>query len=214
MKFKIFAILTGVSILFSVPASAAVLIGFYDFDDGSVSETHDVNAANFSSTIVKSTDSRTAGGSNDTSYGDSSITAGSGNDGFIRITSTAVITLIYSALATDPVQLETLYFDATHTSGSGSHTLSYSVNGGAPVSLTGFTTTLTTASDTATRSYDDFSRSLSNVILNPGQYLTITFSSGSMRLDNVAITGGVVPEPSRVLLSILACILFLRRRRH
>lgn len=207
---------------FSVPASAAVLIGFYDFDAGTADETHDVNAAGFSATIIKGTaDSRTAGGSDDALYGDSStltVPNVTNGDGYLRLTNKLTMTVTYGGAST--VQLSNLYFDATYTTNTTGLTVGYKINGGTLVSLTpvpfaadATETGISTGSDTQTRPYVDFSRSLSGITLNTGDTIAFEFSSSSMRLDNIALEGTVVPEPTSALLSLLGSACLLRRRR-
>lgn len=204
----------------TLPASAAVLIGFYDFDDGTGNENHDINSTGFSATIVKGTDSRTAGGSDDTFYGDSTtftVPGVAGGDGYLRVVSTLTMTVTYTG--SSPVQLGALYFDATYTTATSGLAVGYRINGGSLVPLTPNpfpadtnSTGITTGSDTATRAYNDFSRSLSGVTLNNGNTITFEFSSGSMRLDNIALEGTVIPEPSALLVSINGAGLALFRR--
>lgn len=204
------------------PASGAVLIAFHDFDAGTADETHDAAAAGFSATVAKgAADSRDAGGSDDSLYGDSTtLTAPTvtNGDGYLRVTTKMTMTVTYTGLS--PVQLSTLYFDATYTTNTTGLTVGYKINGGSLVSLNpapfaadATATGITTGSDTQTRPYVDFSRSLSGVTLNTGDTIAFEFSSSSMRLDNIALEGTVVPEPTSALLSLLGASFLLRRRR-
>jgi len=207
---------------FSVPASAAVLIGFYDFDASTADENHDVAAAGFSATVAKgAADSRDAGGSDDSLYGDSTtLTAPTvtNGDGYLRVTNKMTMTVTYTGLS--PVQLSSLYFDATYTTNTNGLTVGYKINGGTLISLTpapfaadATATGITTGSDTQTRPYVDFSRSLSGVTLNTGDTIAFEFSSSSMRMDNIALEGTVIPEPSVIFSLIPAAGLVLLRRR-
>jgi len=204
------------------PASGAVLIAFHDFDAGTADETHDTAAAGFSATVAKgAADSRDAGGSDDSLYGDSTtLTAPTvtNGDGYLRVTNKMTMTVTYTGLS--PVQLSTLYFDATYTTNTTGLTVGYKINGGSLVSLTPppfaadpTTSGISTGSDTQTRPYVDFSHSLSGVTLNTGDTIAFEFSSSSMRLDNIALEGSVVPEPTTALIALLGTPAFLRRRR-
>lgn len=200
------------------PASAAVLVGFYDFDAGTLaSETQDAAASGFTATVTKNTESRTAGGSDDAFYGNSALASATG-DGFLRVLAGSfTLTTTYSAGATSPYLLTSLFFDATQTTGTGDLSISYSLNGGPSVLLTPSPISLgsSTASDTETRPYGDYGADFSGVTLNPGNSLVLTFTvtNGSARMDNIALTGDVVPEPSSAFLAALGLVPFLRRRR-
>jgi hypothetical protein len=204
------------------PASGAILIAFHDFDAGTADETHDTAAAGFSATVAKGeADSRNAGGSDDSLYGNSlTLTAPTvtNGDGYLRLTNKMTMTVTYTGIS--PVQLSALYFDATYTTATTGLTVGYKINGGSLVSLNpapfaadSNASGITTGSDTQTRPYDDFSRALSGVTLNTGDTIAFEFSSNSMRLDNIALEGSVIPEPSVVLSSLPAAALVLLRRR-
>lgn len=205
-------------ITMTAAAQAAVLFGFYDFDSTQAAEGHDVAATGFTATMTKNTDARTQGGSDDEFYGNSSLTlpAVTGGDGFIRmIGGSFTITTAYTGVSA--YSLESLYFDATTTTMTGNLTVSYTINGGASVSLTPTALAMvnTTASDTVTQPYGDFGLAFSGASLNPGDTLTFTFNvtNGSARLDNFALTGSIVPEPATALLLPAIGLLSLRRQR-
>ena len=205
------------ALLLVSPASAAVLIGFHDFESSSDDETEDVAASGFSATVDKNTDSRTGGGSDDAFYGDSALGSATG-DGLLRVVlGSYTITTLYSASATSSYQLASLFFDATTTTGSGDLSVSYSINAGASIPLTASPITLTgsTASDTVSQPYGDYGVDFAGAILNPGDslVLTVTITDGTARMDNIALTGDLVPEPSVALLAALGAIPFFRRRR-
>lgn len=174
------------AILLSSPgAFAAVLAGFYNFTNGAENESHDVAAPNFSATVSKGTDSRDTGGSDDSFYGDGNLTVPvvTGGDGVLRIISSLVITVTYSTGATSPVQLANLYFDATYTTSTNGLVVSYRVNGGDTVTLTpnpfGSVASGITEGTNTPQPYNDYSRSLAGVILNPGDNIAITFTTSS-----------------------------------
>lgn len=204
-----------------LPSQGAILVGFYDFDATTTNETHDVADTGFSAVVAKGTDSRAGGGSNDIYYGDSitlTVPNVTNGDGYLRVVNNLTITVSY--IGSSPVQLENLFFDATYTTATSGLTLAYQLNGGSFVSITpdpfpadSNASGITTGSDTETRAYNDFSRSLAGLTLNTNDTLVIRFSSGSMRLDNIALTGTIVPEPSALLLSGLGLLPLLRRRR-
>jgi len=205
------------ALLLVSPASAAVLIGFHDFESSSDDETEDVAASGFSATVDKNTDSRTGGGSDDAFYGGSALASATG-DGLLRVVlGSYTITTLYSASATSSYQLASLFFDATTTTGSGDLSVSYSINAGASIPLTASPITLTgsTASDTVSQPYGDYGVDFAGAILNPGDslVLTVTITDGTARMDNIALTGDLVPEPSVALLAALGAIPFFRRRR-
>lgn len=203
------------------PASGAVLIAFHDFEASTSDETHDLAAAGFSANIVKGTDSRDAGGSDDSLYGNSAtLTAPTvtNGDGYLRVINKLTMTVTYTGAS--PVQLSTLYFDATYTTNTTGLTVGYKINGGgvvllnpAPFAADSNPAGISTGSDTQTRPYNDFSQSLSGVTLNTGDTIAFEFTSSSMRLDNIALEGSVVPEPSSALLALVGTAAFLRRRR-
>jgi hypothetical protein len=216
---KILPLLSASVLLCPSAAFSAVLIGFYDFTNGAENETHDVAATHFSATVVKGTQSRDIGGSNDSFYGDSSLTVPvvAAGDGALRIISTLVINVTYSSDAILPVQLENLYFDATYTTSTNGLVVSYKVNNGTSVPLDpnpfGSAPAGITDSGDTPQAYNDYSRSLSAVILNPGDTLAITFTTSSARLDNIALTGTAIPEPSVTLGVASGMILIVRRNR-
>ena len=205
------------ALLLVSPASAAVLIGFHDFETSLGDETEDVAASGFSALVDKNTDSRTGGGSDDAFYGDSALASATG-DGLLRVVlGTYTITTSYSASATSSYQLASLFFDATTTTGSGDLSVSYSINAGASILLTASPIALpdSTASDTVSQLYGDYGVDFAGAILNPGDSLVLTFTitDGTARMDNIALTGDVVPEPSAAFLAALGLAPFFRRRR-
>lgn len=202
----------------ALPASGAVLVGFYDFLTDTNPETHDAATTGFSGSFSKGSSgtSRDEGGSNDNLYGNSAITTTAvvAANGFLRITPSVTMTVTYATGDTPSYNLDFLYFDATTTSGSApTLNVTYSINDATPVSLSTVSPGMTGASDTATRDYDDFGLSLATLALSPGDKIEFVFSSSSMRLDNIALTGSAVPEPGVASLLALGTFGLLSRRR-
>lgn len=202
----------------AVPASAATLVGFHTFtNDQPTAEVPDEGLGFFSSSnLVKGTNSLNSGGSNDATYGAAlAVATGSSSNGLMRITNSSTLTLNYVGGAS-PIQLGFLYFDAiratTNTTGLN---ITYTFNGNPSTPFQAFPAGAGTNQTTAgvTYDYDDYSLDLSSVVMNPGQSLTVTFAADSARLDNIAITGEFVPEPSAAVLAALGIMPFFLRRR-
>ena len=169
------------------------------------------------STFTKTTHSQSSGGSGDGTYGPSlAVEAGTANNGLIRITSTATLTLRYVG-AGDPYQLSFIHFDAiratTNTTGLN---LTARLNGGTAATYEAFAAGSGTNQTGGGTLYDyaDYSWDLSSFVMNPGDVLTIAFAADSARLDNIAVTGEMIPEPSQALLLLFSsCAFSFHRRR-
>jgi len=191
---------------------SAVLAGYYDFEASLLAEDADATVTPLlTATVTKGTESRTAGGSNDNLYGNSTLTSSpsTSGDGFLRVTDTVVFTITNNT--TQSYQLDTFLFDATVATSSTGFGLAYSLNGGTAVVLTPTRVmpSTTAVENTVTTAYDDFSYALGGITLAAGQNIVFTFDSSSLRMDNIALIGNVVPEPGRMAMLGLA----VRRRR-
>jgi hypothetical protein len=218
---KILSLAFVAAIFSSSVGSATVLVGFYAFDSGSEApEAADFSTSGFSAVITKNTNTNGTGGggSNDNTYGDSSIPvegAATDNGVYRMYNGTTTITTTYSSAATGSYQLTSFLVDiGTTTTPIGTFSFSYSINGAAPVLLTSSPVTLSNVGSGYTN-FPDFGVSFPNAVLNPGDSIVInmTIAGGSARMDNIAITGELIPEPSALLISSLGLVPLLRRRR-
>ncbi len=204
--------------------SAALLIGFHDFVEGTGTEPT-VTSGVFKGTVVKPSKSIGAGGSNSATYGDGS-SIGSTNDGFIRlagatssVAGAATFTVTNTSLA--DYTLDTLYFDAAKLNSAPNHDIkvSYTITGASGYTTLGTVggSTYATVPDTApTAAYSKLSYFL-DFVLGAGEAITFKFESASARIDNIAITGELVPVPEPGSVVALGGLLgggfFLRSRR-
>jgi hypothetical protein len=171
---------------------STVLAGFHQFDDLSSSdESADETATGFTSTLTKSTDSFSIGGSDAQYYGNSSIISPNASDGFLRMTGDFTFTINNGS--TTPWPLESLLVDATSDSLGTSLNMTYSINGGPIVGVTLNPILLPTSIDSEDlQPYGDFSIPINGVTLQPGDTIVFTVSlpnAGDARLDNIAVTG-------------------------
>lgn len=201
-------------------ANATLLVGWYDFaaandpSPGSelAPEAADANAVGYSGVLTKGgVNSIGNSGSTDTFYGDSTIFASSGNDGYARVLGSASTTTFSLTNNSGPVmQLDKLLLDAHNTN---TFTVKYQISG-----TPGLPTLLGTGTGFAS-SYKSIPFDLLglNISLQVGQTINFLFTSPSgTRIDNVAITGiSAIPEPASLL--ALGCVLgsglMLRNRR-
>lgn len=201
-----------------LPLPAAILVGFNAFTaDQPTAELPDEGLGFFStSTLTKGTTSLGSGGSNDGTYGSSLVvSSGSASNGLMRITNSSTLTLRYVG-GTSPIQLGFLYFDAIRaTTNNTGLNITYTFNGNTSSPYQAFAPGAGNDQNGngVTYDYDDYSLDLSSVVMNPGDTLTLTFAADSARIDNIAITGDVIPEPASALLSLLGITFLIRRRR-
>lgn len=173
-------------------AQPILLAGFHGFNSTAGSEAANSTATGFTGTLMKSTDSRSNGGSSNPFYGDSSIPTSSTSDGFVRMTGNTILSIAYSGTAPQP--LDSFLFDATSTTANVSINLSCTINGGASVLLTAspILLPLSTASDTEIRPYGKYRLPLSGLTLESGDTIafTVSLASGTgARLDNLSLAG-------------------------
>jgi len=225
------AILVAFSSFGDDAGNGATAIGWTD------SSANVKDAAVSTATFLHRFGSGTTGGSNDTFYGTSTAGAPTG-DGYARAnsqeTSTGsgvrnnnlftVTVASGSSLTLESLSMDSVYGDAS--SNPGTFSISYRIDGGASVVVTASTagTSISSTSPNPTNAasnYADLDFSLGSINLAAGQTIVFNFEAvpngsiaSSFRLDNVALIGTSIPEPTSALLSgIAGTIMLLSRRR-
>lgn len=198
------------------PCHAAILIAYTSFGN-SPDTTPTLAETGFTASLTQDLSAETSGGSTDQTWGTLSLSpAPATNDGYARVTSAMTITVTNGSLFI--WQLDSLHFDSVSNQGSpaGSpFTVTYAIDGGSSVSLGSGTAayvaglTSGSASDYGTDS--DFAFTAATLL--PGKSIVITIDpSLSMRVDNLLLTGTIIPEPAFALLASFGIIPLLRRR--
>ena len=205
-------------------ASATLLIGFEQFDNLANSEGADYSLGGFSGSVIDGAGqaSVATGGSNDTTYGNTSLAEHNpaANNGYLRSLEAGDPVVQVTNTSAGAYSLTSLLFDAASQAGGGNVIVTYR-QGTTGAWLNLFTTgTLPIAGAAGTSAnYADYLVNLVGlgITLLNGQTIQFKFDGQpNARIDNIAVTGlSAIPEPASLL--ALGCLLgsglFLRQRR-
>ncbi len=192
--------LVAVSLLIPATASANLLLaGFHDLNGSVNTETADEVVPDFSGEVLKGNVASTnTGGSNDGYYGSSDIPVGSTTgDGYVNLTSTSTLKFEFTNYVEDTsFALVSFLFDAASVAGT-TLSISYSVDGGTSVPFTRVVGVNTAGpTPTSTVDYQDYKVDFAGVTLEYLSTLVFTLTSSSdARIDNIGLTGTLVPVP-------------------
>lgn len=222
MKFAVPTLLA-TFVLASQSARASFLVaGWHQFDGTINSENAEDIRSGYSGVVAKDRTSASSGGSNDGFYGNSAEAVPTEVDGHLQMSRISPSNIQKSTFAltngsAGMASLTSLLFDAAGVAAGAMVSVSYQLGIGPVIALGSFSPLVTAGTATHT-DFSDFSIDLvaaGGPALLAGQTILFNFaaSSGTIRLDNVAVMG--IPEPGSMvaLAGILAAGLTLRSRR-
>jgi len=210
----LFASAFGVAV--TTNAGAALLFGYSSFTNNSTTESADLApVAGLSSTVVKVASSSNVNGSSDGLFGLSQYSAatgilndtpGTGGNGYLSLSSNhnsgseTLISLVNSTGST--YQLEYLFYDGMRAVNGVGGTIRarYYIGANSPTLIANSSILGASATTNASTDYVDFGNDISDIFLADGEtlYFMFTGSASDLRLDNIAVTGGIYTPPSGV----------------